>query len=212
MNMPDDGGPSGTRTSRTTSSMRRLLTDGTNGTGGLPNPTNTNPPPFNKSRPTLGQFVVPAILVLMLMVGVALLAFSLGVSRGRDNANAERDRFYEGRSSSWRAAATVQAANPVATADPNATPSVKSGYNLANATLARIDKIDGEKLTVLLLDAAGQPGGPTLVVNITKQTQVWRNVPNQAAELKPGDAILFVGDRNDKGDFDARNVVVLSTP
>ena len=181
-------------TGKSSSTMRKLLSSG----------SNNNPAPFGgKSRP-LTQYILPAALVVILLIGVAILAYSFGVSRGRNAANNERDQFYEGRAASWVATATAQAS-------AGATPAggAKPGNTFANSTYGRVDKVDSDQVTVLLLNDSGSPTGTNLVITVGPQTKVWRNVPNQPAELKPGDTILFTGERNDKGLFDARSVLIL---
>lgn len=199
MNRPvDNGGAGGPRRS---SSMRKLLTDGS------PNRFNT-PAPSGGKPPRMSQYIIPAVLVLALIVGVGILAFSFGSSRGKSQANAERDRFYESRASSWQATATAQAANPLA---PGQAPGATSGFNFAGATYARIDRVEGEKVTVLLLNAAGQPTGTTLVLTLSRQVQIWRSIPSQPAEMRAGDSILFVGQRSsaDSAIYEVNSVLVL---
>ncbi len=186
----DDNG--GGNAGKSGSTMRRLLSS---------SDTSNNPSPFGGKPLRLTPFIVPAALVIALLIGVAILAYSLGVSRGRGTANLERDKFYEGRAASWVATATAQAAAS------STTPGPKSGASFPN--YARIDKVEAEQVTVLLLNDSGTPTGTTLVIAIGPQTKVWRNVPTQTVELKPGDAILFAGERNDKGNFEARSIVVL---
>lgn len=186
-----DKGDSGKRGN----SLRRLLAD---------NPTQ-NPAPFSGKPRRLSDFVVPLALVLVMMLGVGILAFSLGINRGKATANSERDRFYEGRAASWIATATAQAANPNLTPGNGSKPS--AGF--ANATYGRVDRFEGEQVTILLLNESGSPTGTSLVITVNPQTKVWRNTPNQTASLKPGDTILFTGERNDRGTFEAKSVLIL---
>ncbi len=197
---------------KTSGSMRRLLSDGTPSLT-APAPAITTAPlvepvraPFN-----LSQYIIPAVLVLVLLVGVGIMAYSFGVSRGETNANAKRDAFIESRQRSWDATATALAANPLPTAAPGATDPASAkvnGYTLGPSTLGRVDKIEGDKITVLLLDDSGKPSGSSLIINRTRTTQVWKTVPTQAAELRIGDSVLFVGERNNDG-FDARTIQIL---
>ena len=210
MNKYDNNGGS---TGKPNTSMRRLLTDGTPPVS----PSEPPPPPPRPFRerlggPNLNQYVIPGILVLVLLIGVAIMAYSFGVNRGKSSANAERDRFIEVRQQSWAATATAASTNPVASPAPGQTDAAikPGGYTLGTAIFARVDKIEGDKITLLLLDENGKPSPNSLVVNRTKQTQVWRTVPNQPVELRPGDSVLLVAERTNDS-FDARSIQVLPT-
>src|SRR3954469_8205497 len=110
-------------TEKSSSTMRKLLSNG----------SNNNPAPFGgKSRP-LTQYILPAVLITILLIGVGILAYSFGVSRGRNSANSERDQFYEGRAASWVATATAQTASGAATAS-----GAKPGNTFANSTYGRV--------------------------------------------------------------------------
>jgi hypothetical protein len=195
MNNIDNSGPE-----KSTGSMRRLLADG----------TDRRPGAFGGSSRSLGQYVIPAILVLTLLIGVAILAYSFGVSRGKGNSNLERDRFLEVRAASWNATATAQGATAPA---PGTTPAAivpQNSFNINSSIYGRIDKIDGVKVTVLLLSSAGQPAGGSTVLNIIPaKTQIWRNVPSQPVELRVGDTVLFAGQPNGTDSYDAHSIVVL---
>ena len=194
------------------SSMRRLLSDGMPGNPAplppvIPTPVKEQRPPFNYT-----QFIIPAILVLVLLIGVGILAYSFGVNRGESNANLQRDNFIQSRQLSWEATATADANNPIPTAAPDSTASTtaSTGYTLGSAIYARVDKIDGDQISLLLLDQNGQPNGTNLTVNRTKQTQIWKVAPNQPIDLRPGDSVLFVSVRS--GDtFNASSIQVLPT-
>ncbi len=176
--------------------MRKLLTDGT-GPGPTPRP----------GRPSnLTQYIIPGILVLALLIGVAILSYSFGVSRGKGSANSQRDDFYISRQSSWNATATAESSNPANTANGSST--AGASLSLPPSSYARVDKIEGDKVTMLLLNGAGQSTG-TLVVTITKQTLIWRGSPDQIVELKPGDGVLVSGQRVEGGGYEARTVIVL---
>ena len=57
---------------------------------------------------------------------------------------------------------------------------------------------------------AGQPSGGSVTLNIIAgKTQIWKNVPTQAVELRAGDTILFSGQPNGTDTYDALNIVVL---
>lgn len=191
MNNIDNGGPE-----KTTGSMRRLLADS-------PNARST---PASRSW---GFYVIPAILILTLLVGVAILAYSFGVSRGKGNSNSERDKFLEARAASWNATATAQSTDSAANATTAAIVPQNS-FNVASSVYARVDKIDGTKITVLLLSSAGQPSGSSATLNnIAGKTQIWKNVPSQPVELRVGDTVLFSGQANGTDTYDAQSIIVL---
>lgn len=176
---------------------RRLLSDG------------SSPPPqlnYSNRRRGFGYFIVPMILVSALLIGVGILAYSFGITRGKASANAERDILYESRQRSWNATATAQA-DTLPTREPGT--GSRPGFNQGSSTYARIDKIEDDKITVLLLNTTGAPTGTTLVINLTQQAQIWRNAAGQPTDLKAGDSILFVGERNEGGNYDARNILIL---
>ena len=192
MNNIDNGG-----SEKTTGSMRRLLAE------------NPNPRPSSAgANRSWGYYIVPAILLLALLVGVSILAYSFGVTRGKGNSNSERDKFLEARAASWNATATAQAA-PATDATP--VPIVpQNSFNVSTSVYARVDKIDGAKVTVLLLSSAGQPSGSTATLNvIAGKTQVWRNVPTQAVQLQVGDTILFSGQSTGSDTYDAQSIIIL---
>ena len=188
---------------QTTGSMRRLLAeDPARRSTALGGPGN----PFMR-------YVVPAILVLTLLIGVGILAYSFGVSRGKGNSNSERDQFLEARAASWNATATAQASGVAGEGAPTTAAAIvpQNSFNLKASVYARVDKIDGAKITVLLLSSAGQPSGNTVILNvIPNKTQVWRNVPSQAVQLTVGDTILFAGTPNGTDTYDADTIVVLA--
>ncbi len=203
MNNIDNSGPEKNTTPlqtplQTNGSMRRLLAEDP-----IRRPTAFG----GSSRPWSG-FVIPAILVLTLLVGVGILAYSFGVSRGKGNSNSERDQFLEARAASWNATATAQAAGPVEATAVAIVP--QNSFNVNTSVYARVDKIDGAKVTVLLLNSAGQPSGNTATLNIIpNKTQVWRNIPNQTVQLAVGDTILFAGHPNGTDTYDTDSIVVL---
>jgi hypothetical protein len=185
---------------QTTGSMRRLLAED---------------PSRRPVRGGAGQvwmrFVVPTILVLTLVIGVGILAYSFGVSRGKGNSNSERDQFLEARAASWNATATAQASGASGGGDTTAAIVPQNSFNVSTSVYARVDKIDGAKITVLLLSSAGQPSGNTVTLNIISgKTQVWRNVPSQTVQLTVGDTILFAGTLNGTNTYNADTVVVLA--
>lgn len=203
MNNIDNGGPDKNTVPmqtpvQTTGSMRRLVAE---------DPAR-RPTSFGPSR-RWTYFVVPAILVLTLLIGVAILAYSFGVNRGKGNSNFERDQFLEARAASWNATATAQA--PGAAGDATTAAIVpQNSFNVPASVYARVDKIDGTKVSVLLLSSAGQPSGNTATLNIIpNKTQVWRNVPGQTVQLTIGDTILFAGKPNGANTYDADNIIVL---
>jgi hypothetical protein len=195
MNNIENSGPE-----KNTSSMRRLLADG----------TNKRPNRYGGPSRSWGQFVIPGILVLTLLIGVAILAYSFGVSRGKGNSNLERDKFLEVRAASWNATATAQAAVPPAGASsPAIVP--QNSFNINSSVYARVDKIEGAKVTVLLLTSDGQPSGSSTVLTLVpNKTQVWRNTPTQLVELRVGDTVLFAGQPNGADGYDAQSIVVLA--
>lgn len=200
MNNIDNSGPEkNTTPMQTTGSMRRLLAE---------DPAR-RPTSFGASRSWAG-FVIPVILVLTLLLGVGILAYSFGVSRGKGNSNSERDQFLEARAASWNATATAQAGGPVGEVTTAAIVPQNS-FNVNTSVYARVDKIDGAKISVLLLSSAGQPSGNTVTLNIIpNKTQVWRNIPNQTVQLSVGDTILFVGQPNGTNIYDADSIIVLA--
>lgn len=185
---------------QTTGSMRRLLAE---------DPAR-RPTAFGGSSRPFVRYVIPGILVLTLLVGVGIIAYSVGVSRGKGNSNSERDQFLEARAASWNATATAQAAGSVGEATTAAIVPQNS-FNVSTSVYARVDKIDGAKISILLLSSAGQPSGNTATLNIIpNKTQVWRNVPSQTVQLSVGDTILFAGKPNGTNNYDADTIVVLA--
>ena len=185
---------------QTTGSMRRLLAED---------------PARRPVRGGGGQFwmrfVIPTILVLTLVIGVGILAYSFGVSRGKGNSNSERDQFLEARAAAWNATATAQSSGTGSGETTTAAIVPQNSFNVSTSIYARVDKIDGAKITVLLLSSAGQPSGNTATLNIISgKTQVCRNVPSQTVQLTVGDTILFAGTPNGTNTYDADTVVVLS--
>ncbi|HEX2910206.1 MAG TPA: hypothetical protein VH186_05315 [Chloroflexia bacterium] len=200
-----DGSGAGEET-RPTGPLKKMLTSGVRG----------SMVPYRERTFDRTQLIVPLILVLALLIGVAILAYSFGVSQGKSSANSERDKFYESRAASWQGTATAggSAANPASGTTPGAgnPTGTGSGFTQGNSTYGRVDSIDGDKVVVLVLNASGAPTGTSVVISVSKQTQVWRSVPSQNVDLKIGDTILFVGDRNNSGSFDARSILVLPPP
>lgn len=150
------------------------------------------------------------IVVLAVLLGVvAFTAYKLGVQRGLDVGNADRNAFYQQRlkdltnySSSGSATTST---TPGAATTPGAVPAISTGQG----TLARIDKIDGDKLTVLILDKTGLPTGVSLVISLNQQPSIWKSDRTDSAILAPGQNILFVGDTDRAGNVTVRGVLVL---
>ncbi|NWJ96838.1 MAG: hypothetical protein HXX20_13725 [Chloroflexi bacterium] len=151
------------------------------------------------SRPDfLRQYLVPALLILAVLVGVFILAYSIGLDRGKRAANEERDSFYQER------IARLTGGNDTTT---NATPGAKPAGN-GIQTFARVDKINGDRLTVVLLGPSDTPTGVSLVIVADKGMQVYKSAEGQVVEIHPGDNILITGDKT--GDnYIARNILIL---
>jgi len=183
--------------------MRRLPS-GKSGSGPKIQP---EPPRLPPSQPTISKqpfklpiLLIPGILMLVLMVGFFILAYGIGLDQGKRAANDEREAFYQERIARLGG---VGAISPEA----NGTPGSRSPGG-AGQTFARVDKIEGDKVTVILLGPGGTPTGVNLVITLNKAAQVYKTSEAQPGELRPGDNILITGDKT--GDnFVARNVVVL---
>jgi hypothetical protein len=162
--------------------------------------------PGGASKPRWQQYLrylLPIIIGVILIVAASYLFYNLGVDRGRNEANTERDAFYKDR---------INQILGTSTPDPNATltPGPTLTPATAPTTLAKVDRVEGNRLTLLLLGPNGTPSGSTLVLTLESGTQVWRSVNGTTSELVPGDSIVFSGERNSTdGSFSARSVVVL---
>ncbi len=164
--------------------------------------------PWRKTFP-FQQYIVPGLLLLALLVGVFILAYGIGSDRGKRAANDERDAFYQ-----ERIARLVAASGPTVTPGASITPGTPSGTLTAgpNAattqTYARIDKIEGDRITVLLLGPNGLPTGVSLVVVTGKTSQVYKSSETQPTELRPGDNVVVNTEKN--GDnYIVRTIIVL---
>ena len=141
-------------------------------------------------------YFIPGLLILALLVGVFILAYGIGLDRGKRAANDERDAFYQER------IARLVGNNP----DSNAT--TTPGAKGALQALARVDQVQGDKLTLVLLNSGGTPTGVSLVILVDKSVQVYKTTEGQTTELHPGDNVLVNG--NKVGDnYVARNIVIL---
>ncbi len=152
---------------------------------------------LEEARPNrVWPFLVPGLLIISLMIGVFILAYGLGVDKGKRSANDERDSFYQDRIA--RLGGT-----------PNSLTTPGAGLVFgSNQVSARIDKIEGNKVTVILLSPNGAPSGVSLVVVIGTETQVFKSSNAQTGELHPGDNIILIGEKS--GDtFTPRSIVIL---
>jgi hypothetical protein len=148
------------------------------------------------------QYLIPGILLVALIIGVFILAYGIGVDQGKRAANDERNAFYQER------IARLVGSVPL-TADPNATPGATTSPNGVQ-TMARIDKIEGDRVTVILLNPNGAPTGVSLVVVLGRPVQVYKSSDSQVSELKPGDNVLINGDK--VGDsYTARTITILAS-
>jgi hypothetical protein len=171
------------------------LTDGSDNLEPLPQLTGTVVP----KRDYLRQYLLPSLLILALLVGVFILAYGIGLDRGKRTANDERDTFYQ-----ERIAHLTGASITTTNGTPGAKPAVPGGVQ----TFARIDKIEGDRITVVLLGTGGTPTGISLVVVAGKSVLIYKSTEAQAVELHLGDNILITGDKT--GDnYIARNILIL---
>lgn len=213
MNRPEGG------SSRTPSSkMRNLLTDG-NSTNNYSSPVTPPPTPkpsvtpaavvATRRRSFVEKYWLPLLMVIVLLIGVGLITFSVGMNRGRDQANAQRDSFYIDRYRAWTGEATVKAVNPAAPGVETVSGVSANTFVFSGGLLGRVDKIEGDKVTVLLLDKNGGATGSNLVATLVPATKIWRSVPDQSADMRPGDSILLSGVRNESGNYEARSILIL---
>lgn len=150
------------------------------------------------------------IVVLAVLLGVvAFTSYKLGVQRGIDVGNADRTAFYEQRikelTNYGSSTGSTTSTTPATNTTPGAVPAISTGAG----TLARIDKIDGDKMTVLILDKTGLPTGVSLVISLNQQPPIWKSDRTDSAILAPGQNILFVGDTDKAGNVTVRNVLIL---
>jgi hypothetical protein len=163
------------------------------------------PPQRQRFNRTSAILLFPLVIGLIVLVAFCYIFYNIGVDKGRTDANAERDAFYQNRINQQFATLTP-AINGAGTPSPTGTPAP-----IPN-TLARVDKVEGNRLTLVLLGANGLPSGSTLVLTLGQGSQVWKNVSGTPADVNPGDSIVFSGERNNAdGSYDARSVVVLTT-
>jgi hypothetical protein len=157
---------------------------------------------FNRNPAFL---ILPLVIGLIVLVAFCYIFYNIGVDKGRADANAERDAFYQNR-------VNQQFATPTPGTNASGTPSATGTPAPVPNTLARVDKVEGNRLTLVLLGANGLPSGSTLVLTLGQGSQVWKNVSGTPADVNPGDSIVFSGERNNTdGSYDARSVVVLTT-
>jgi hypothetical protein len=177
---------------------------------------NRNLPTYKSGDlPSLKPLIVPGIVALIVLVASILLAYSLGYGQGRDTANQERDNFYRGRITELAGfGASTPTPQPVNTLTPqpidapSPTPSAPP-VSKQDSIFARIDKIEGEQLTLLLLGPTGIPTGQVLVLNIGKEIRLYQSSTTVVANLKPGDNILLSTIREGTNPPQVQNLVVL---
>ncbi len=131
-------------------------------------------------------YLVPTILVIVMMAGVFILAYGIGVDRGKRSANEEREAFYLDRIA-------------------HVTGSGDAG---GNQLIARVDKIENGKVTAILLTPSGSPTGVSFTLTLGQPSQVYKSDDAQQSDLHTGDRIIFSGDKT--GDsYTARTVLIL---
>jgi len=150
------------------------------------------------------QFLIPGILLLMMLIGVFILAYGFGVDQGKRAANDERNAFYQDRIARLTGSAPLP---PDASTTPG-TPGTRPASSGNVQTLARVDKVEGDRITVVLLGPNGAPSGVSLVIVLGKTLQVYKSTDSAVTELRPGDNILVTGDRNG-ANYTARTITVL---
>ncbi len=154
----------------------------------------------NRLRP----YLLPIVIGLIILVAVLYIFYNLGVDKGRSDANTERDSFYQA-----RIAQLVTSPTP----GPNGTPATSSTArpnSTTTSSIARVDKIEGNKLTLQLVSPSGAPTGSTLILTLGANSLIWKSVNSQPGELKTGDNVVFVADKdNADGSLDTRSVIIL---
>jgi len=178
------------------------------------------PGPRQPMGGNLGIFRFRYILIIVafaILLGVAAYgAYKIGVNKGIDVGNADRDLFYKQRIAeltNYGAATPLPSGTPGSQTTPGATtatannPIITSGQG----TLARVDKVEGDKMTVLLLDSkTGAPNGVSLIISLSQQPTVWKSDRTDSTALAPGQNILFVGESSgNNGTYTVRGVLIL---
>jgi hypothetical protein len=168
--------------------------------------------------PSLKPLIVPGIVALIVLIASILLAYSLGYGQGRDSANQQRDSFYRERitelagfGASTPTPPPVNTLTPQPIDAPSPTPNVPV-ISRQDSLFARIDKIEGEQLTLLLLGPTGIPTGQVLVINIGREIRLYQSSNTVIANLKPGDNVLLSTTREGTNPPQVQNLVVLPTP
>lgn len=148
--------------------------------------------------PQVWPYLVPGLLLLSLLIGVFILGFGIGVDRGKRSANEDREAFYQDR--------LARLGNSTAASgNPGSLPLAGNG---PVQLVARVDRLEGDKITALLLGPNGTPTGATLVFLLTKNVQVYKSFDLQPSELHPGDNIVFNGTKTGEN-FTPRFLVLL---
>ena len=168
----------------------------------------------------LGNFRFRYVLIIVafafLLGVVAYGAYKIGVNQGVEVGNADRDLLYKQRIAeltNYGAATPAASGTPGTQTTPGATTTASSNPVITSGqgTLARIDKVEGDKMTVLLLDSkTGAPNGVSLVISLSQQPTVWKSDRTDSTALAPGQNILFVGESNgNNGTYTVRGVLIL---
>jgi hypothetical protein len=167
--------------------------------------------------PPLKLLLVPGIVALLVLVASIILAYSLGYGQGRDSANNERDKFYQERITQLAGfGASTPTVLPVGSTTPQPidaiTPTPQPVISRQNSLFARIDKIEGEQITLLLLGPTGVPTGQVLTISVGKEIRLYQANPSAIANLKPGDNVLLSTLQEGNNPLQVQNVVVLPAP
>jgi|GEM_PF-2059887 len=154
----------------------------------------------NRFRP----YLLPVVIGLIILVALLYLFYNMGVDKGRKEANDERDSFYQA-----RIAQLVASPSPGTTVTP-AVSSTTRPNSTTTTSIARVDKVEGTKLTLQLVSPSGVPTGSTLILTLGANSLIWKSVNSLPGELKVGDSVVFVADRdNADGSLDTRSVIIL---
>jgi hypothetical protein len=151
------------------------------------------------------------VAALLIVVAIAYLAYNIGVGQGRSAANDERDAFYRARAGQLSGFGATGTVTP-ATDSARSGPTVSGGNERTQDNLfARIEKVEGDKITLTMLGANGLPNGQTLVLSLSKDAQLYQtnSLAVQADSLRSGDNILLAIAKDSSGANVIQMIIIL---
>lgn len=174
----------------------------------LPSPTPL--PPSNSGR-RQGRWLIAGVACLLIVVAIAYLTYNIGLGQGRSTANEERDAFYRSRAGQLGGFGATGTITATTTGSP-LVPSVTAGSGRGQDNVfARIDKVEGDKLTLAMLGANGLPNGQTMVLTLGKDAQLYQtsSIATQQDSLRSGDNILLAVGKDSNGTSIIQMIIIL---